>query len=79
MNPNVPGWHGWGSAGKGAPGASRIYLLCLGSEEMRGAGLCLITQQAGALQQDISGKRAPANSSNILMSRGIARVGQSSN
>jgi len=58
---------------------SSSYLLCPCSKERRSAGVCLITQQAGVLQRDISEKRAAANTSNILMSTGIVRVGQSSN
>lgn len=73
-----PGWQGWRSGEKGAnPSAtSRQQQLFA----LPGAvGVRLITQQAGGLRRDISGKQELQQSSNILMSRGIATVGQSSN
>lgn len=74
---------GWCSAEKGAnPFATsrqqQLFAL-LGQRGDGVLGVRLITQQAGGLQRDISGKQELQQSSNILMSRGIATVGQSSN
>lgn len=72
------GGQGWCSGEKGANpfGTGRQQQLFALPGVL---GVRLITQQAGGLQRDISGKQEFQQSSNILMSRGIATVGQSSN
>lgn len=77
------GWEGWCSGEKGAnPFATSRQQQLFALPGQRGdkvLGVHLVTQQAGGLQRDISGKQELQQSSNILMSRGIATVGQSSN
>ena len=71
FSPVSQGWQGGKGAGPFATSRQR-QLFAL----PRGAGGA---QQAGGLRRDISGKQELQQSSNILMSRGIATVGQSSN
>lgn len=73
------GWQDRCSGGKGANPFATSRQQQLFARPGVLLGVRLIAQQAGGLQRDISGKQELQQSSNILMSRGIATVGQSSN